>query len=432
MRSETVSTKLHQLTEQARRHPERVFTTLHHLIDVEFLQEAFLRLRKDAAAGVDNMTAAEYEEGLVQRLTELHLRVHTNRYRAQPVRRVWIEKEDGKRRPLGIPALEDKILQRAVQMVLQSIYETEFYDHSYGFRPKRSAHQALSQLRQSCFDCEVSSIYDADVSHYFDDIDHQQLNRFLDKKVKDGVIRRLINKWLKSGVLDGDRLYYPPNGSPQGGVISPLLSNVYLHYVLDEWFVHEVVPRLHGRAFIVRFADDFVIGCELASDAERLGVVIPKRFARYGLQIHPEKTRQVPFWRPSKRMTHRSGLGTFDFLGFTHYWGRARSGYWVVRRKTASKRLRRSLKALWVWCRNNRHLLVREQHLTLCRKLQGHYGYYGIRSNYKMLEAVYEETLRMWRRWLGSRSRRGYLRIEAFVKFLERYPLPKPRIVHAV
>ena len=432
MRSETVSTKLHQLAEQARRHPERVFTTLHHLIDVEFLQEAFLSLRKDAAAGVDNMTAAEYEEGLVQRLTDLHCRVHTNRYRAQPVRRVWIEKEGGKRRPLGVPALEDKILQRAVQMILQPIYEKEFHDHSYGFRPGRSAHQALSDLRQSCFDCEVSSIYDADVSNYFDDIDHIQLNRFLDKKVKDGVIRRLINKWLRAGVLDGERLYYQTSGSPQGSVLSPLLSNVYLHYVLDEWFVHEVQPRLYGRAFVVRYCDDFVIGCELASDARRLGVVIPKRFARYGLQIHPQKTRQVPFWRPSKRMVHRSGLGTFDFLGFTHYWGKARSGYWVVMRKTMAKRLRRSVKAFWSWCRMNRHTLVHEQHQTLCKKLQGYYGYYGIRGNYRMLEVIYNETLRAWRPWLGQRSRKGYLNFKAFVKFLERYPLPLPRIVHAV
>ncbi len=431
MRSETVSTKLRQLAEQARRHPERVFTTLHHLIDVDFLHEAFLRLRKEAAAGVDNMTAAEYQEGLIERLTELHHRVHTNRYRAQPVRRVWIEKEGGKRRPLGIPSLEDKILQRAVQMVLQPIYEEVFYEHSFGFRPQRSAHQALSQLRDSCFECEVSSIYDADVSHYFDDIDHRQLNRFLDLKVKDGVIRRLINKWLRTGVLDGESLYYPPSGSPQGGVISPLLSNVYLHYVLDEWFVHEVKPRLHGRAFLVRFADDFVIGCELASDTDRLGVVIPKRFARYGLQIHPEKTRQVPFWRPSKRMTHRSGLGTFDFLGFTHYWGKARSGHWVVKRKTASKRLRRSLKSLWTWCRDNRHIRVHEQHQTLSRKLHGHYGYYGIRGNFKMLEVVYEEALRTWRRWLGRRSRKGYLNVKAFASFVERYPLPMPRIVHA-
>ncbi len=258
MRSETVSTKLHQLSEQARRHPERVFTALHHLIDIEFLQEAYLRLRKDAAAGVDNMTSAEYAEGLVERLTELHLRVHENRYRALPVRRFWIDKEDGKRRPLGIPALEDKILQRAVQMILSAIYETQFHDVSYGFRAGRSAHQALSQLRESCFECEVSSIYDADVSHFFDDIDHCQLNRFLDMKVKDGVVRRLINKWLKAGVLDGGVLYYPANGSPQGGVISPLLSNVYLHHVLDEWFVNVVQPRLRGQAFLVRFADDCV------------------------------------------------------------------------------------------------------------------------------------------------------------------------------
>jgi len=432
MRSETVSTKLHQLSEQARRHPERVFTTLHHLIDVEFLHEAFLRLRKNAASGVDNMTAAEYAEGLADRLSDLHLRVHENRYRAQPVRRVWIAKEDGKRRPLGVTALEDKILQRAVQMVLSAIYEHEFHDVSYGFRTGRSAHQALSDLRQSCFDCEVSSIYDADVCQFFDDIDHHVLNSFLDKKVKDGVVRRLINKWLRVGVLDEDVLYYPPNGSPQGSVISPLLSNVYLHYVLDEWFVHEVQPRLHGRAFLVRFADDFVIGCELASDADRLGVVIPKRFAKYGLRIHSEKTRQVPYWRPSKRMAHRGGLGTFDFLGFTHYWCKARSGYWVVMRKTASKRLCRSLKALWAWCRWNRHMPVKEQHRMLGMKLQGHYGYYGIRGNYRLLEQVYEKTLMAWRRWLGTRSSKGSLSYKAFNQFMDRFPLPKPRIVHAI
>ena len=432
MRPETVSTKLHRLAEQARRHPERVFTTLHHLIDVEFLHEAFLRLRKNAASGVDNMTAAEYAEGLDQRLTELHLRVHENRYRAKPVRRVWIAKEDGKRRPLGVPALEDKILQRAVQMVLSAIYETQFHDVSYGFRAGRSAHQALNDLRQRCFDCEVSSIYDADVSQFFDDIDHHQLNRFLDMKVRDGVIRRLINKWLRAGVLDGVVLYYPPNGSPQGGVISPLLSNVYLHHVLDEWFVREVQPRLHGRAFLVRFADDFVIGCELASDANRLGLVIPKRFAKYGLRIHPEKTRQVPFWRPSKRMAHRSGLGTFDFLGFTHYWCKARSGHWVVKRHTATNRMRRSMKAMWAWCRWNRHMPVHEQHRCLSRKLQGHYGYYGIRSNYRLLEQVYEKTLMAWCKWLGARSSKGYLSFDAFNRFIERYPLPKPRIVHAI
>lgn len=432
VRSQTVSTQLHRLSEQAKEHPQRVFTTLHHLIDVEFLVEAFGRCRRDAAAGIDHMTVNEYEVGLIERLTELLQRVHNNRYRAQPVRRVWIAKEDGSQRPLGIPALEDKILQRAVQMVLSAIYEVEFHEVSYGFRPGRSAHQALSELREGCFKNQVSSIYDADVSNYFETIEHRQLNHFLDLKVKDGVIRRLINKWLKAGVIDGEWRYYATSGSPQGGVISPLLSNIYLHHVLDEWYEKEVKPRLKGRSFLVRFADDFVIGCELESDADRLGRVVPKRFARYGLTIHPEKTRRVNFRRPSRHMETRSGLGTFDFLGFTHYWSKARSGYWVVKRKTATKRLRRTLRALWTWCRSNRHSPVHEQHRTLSRKLQGHYGYYGVRSNFRLIEVVYERAIESWRRWLGRRSSKGYLGIEAFAVFLERYPLPKPRIIHDI
>ncbi len=227
MRSPTVSTTLCQLREQAEKHTERVFTTLHHLIDVAFLQDAYARLRKSAAAGVDDVTAAEYEVNLVGNLTELHQRVHDNRYRAQPVRRVWIDKEDGKQRPLGIPALEDKILQRAVVMVLEAIYEDEFHGFSYAFRPGRSPHQALTALREGCFATRVSSIYDADVSSYFDELDHQQLNRFLDRRVKDGVIRRLINKWLRAGIVEGERMYYPFSGTPQGGVVSPLLANIH-------------------------------------------------------------------------------------------------------------------------------------------------------------------------------------------------------------
>ena len=432
MRSQTVSTQLHQLSEQAKEHPERVFTTLHHLIDVECLVEAFGRCRRDAAAGIDHMTAEEYEVGLVERVTELHQRVHTNRYRAQPVRRVWIDKEDGSQRPLGIPALEDKILQRAVQMVLSAIYENEFHDVSYGFRSGRSAHQALKVLRENCFKCRVSSIYDADVSNYFETIDHQQLNCFLDLKVKDGVIRRLINKWLKAGVFDGEWRYYAKSGTQQGGVISPLLSNIYLHYVLDDWYVSDVQRRLKARSFLVRFADDFIIGCELESDAERLGNVVPKRFTNYGLTIHPVKTRRVKFRRPPRRMETRSGIGTFDFLGMTHFWSKARSGYWVVMRKTARKRLRRSSKAIWTWCRNNRHMPVHEQHSTLSKKLQGHYAYYGVRGNYRLLEIVYEKCLESWKKWLGRRCSKGYLSFEAFGRFIERYPLPKPRIVHDV
>ena len=431
LRSPTVLTKLYQLREQAKKHPDWVFTTLHHLIDVEFLQDAYAHLRKDAAAGVDEVTAEEYEVDLESNLIELHQRVHDNRYRAQPVRRVWIDKEEGKQRPLGIPVLEDKILQRAVLMVLEAIYEIEFYDHSYAFRPGRSAHQALKALRESCFECQVSSVYDADVSSFFDELDHQQLNCFLDKRVTDGVIRRLINKWLRAGIVEGEQIYYPASGTPQGGVASPFLANLYLHYVLDEWYAKEVRPRLHGRSFLVRFADDFVIGCELDTDVERIAQVVPKRFARFGLRIHPEKTRQVAFRRPLRGVKTRKGLGTFDFLSMTHYWSKARSGYWVIKRKTAAKRLRRSVRVLWTWCRSNRHEPVHEQRRTLSKKLQGHYGYYGLCGNYKLLEVVYEKAVDTWRYWLGRRSRNGYIRKDRFQDFLDRYPLPKPRIVHA-
>ncbi len=205
----------------------------------------------------------------------------------------------------------------------------------------------------------------------------------------------------------------------------------YLHYVLDEWYAKEVRPRLRGRSFLIRFADDFVIGCERDTDMERLGRVVPKRFARFGLRIHPEKTRRVAFRRPSRGVLTRKGLGTFDFLGMTHYWSKARSGYRVVKRKTAAKRLRRSVRALWTWCRSNRHESIHEQHRMLSKKLQGHYGYYGLRGNYKQLEVVYEKAIDTWRYWLGRRSRRGYIRKDAFRGFLDRYPLPKPRIVHA-
>lgn len=432
MGSPTVSMKLRRLREQADEHPQRVFTTLHHLIDVEFLEEAYRRLNKNAAAGVDGVTAKEYEANLAENLTELRRRVHENRYRAQPVRRVWLAKEDGKERPLGIPVLEDKILQRAVAMVLECLYEGMFYDFSYGFRRGRSAHQALTALREQCVQHRASSILDADIRGYFDSINRQCLNEFLDRRVKDGVVRRLIGKWLKAGILEGERLHYAEDGTPQGGVISPLLANIYLHYVLDEWYVQEVQPRLRGRSSLVRFADDFVGMFEDAGDAERVYEVLPKRFARFGLTIHPEKTRLVPFRRPPPTQTTRGGgLGTFDFLGQTHYWSRSRKGSWVIKRRTARKRQHRAMRALWTWCRKNRHAPVHQQHRQLSQKLHGHYGYYGIRGNYAKVNAYYGHALRAWRYWLGRRSRKGKVPLGAFFRFLERYPLPRPRIVHA-
>lgn len=431
-RSPTISTKLQAIAKQAIDHPEMVFTTLVHHIDVEWLEEAYRLTNKRSAAGIDGVTATEYGANLEQNLQGLHERLRSGRYKAPPVERVWLEKEDGRMRPIGKPTFEDKIVQRAVAMLLEAVYEQDFYDFSYGFRPRRSAHQALHELREQCRKQDINWVVDADVSGFFDELRHDLLREFIKRRVNDGGILRLIGKWLNAGVMDAGNLTHAEKGSPQGGVVSPLLANVFLHYVLDEWYEQEVKPRLKGRSFLLRFADDYVIGCELESDAHRIMEVLPKRFGRYGLTIHPQKTKLVKFGKPSKNGPPDSKNGTFDFLGFTHYWAKSRRGYWVIKRKTAHKRLRRSIKALWQWCKENRHLPFKEQYRMLCLKLRGHYQYYGIRSNYRQLEAFYQQVLKGWWYWLNRRNRRRELEWEKFKRILTILPLPRPRIIHAI
>jgi RNA-directed DNA polymerase len=274
---------------------------------------------------------------------------------------------------------------------------------------------------------------DADVSGFFDTLDWSHLRAFIQQRVNDGGILRLIGKWLHAGVLEAGALSYPDKGTPQGGVISPMVSNVFLHRVLDEWFVKDVQPRMQGRCFLTRFADDFIIGCELEADARRVMAVLPKRFNRFRLTIHPEKTALIAFKQPPSRELSARGTGSFDFLGFTHYWAKTRRGYWVIKRKTVGKRLRRFMRAIWTWCRENRHAPLQEQYQTLCLKLRGYYQYYGIRGNFKMLEVVYEHTERAWRYWLSRRSHKGHIRWQKFVESVHRkLPLPKPRIMHNI
>jgi RNA-directed DNA polymerase len=431
-RSPIVSTKLQAIAEQAIAYPEMVFTTLAHHIDVEWLREAYRLTNKSSAAGVDGVTATEYAANLEENLQALHERLKSGQYKAPPVERVWLDKEDGRKRPIGKPTFEDKIVQRAVVMLLEAIYEQDFYDFSHGFRPGHSAHQALHALREQCWELNIKWIVDADVSGFFDELRHDLLRDFIKRRVNDGGILRLIGKWLNAGVMEEGNLTYAEKGSPQGGVVSPLLANVFLHYVLDEWYEQEVKPRLKGRSFLLRFADDFVIGCELESDARRIMEVLPKRFDRYGLTIHPHKTKLVKFGKPPKNGSPDPKNGTFDFLGFTHYWAKSRRGYWVIKRKTAHKRLRRSIKALWQWCKENRHLPLKEQYRMLCLKLRGHYQYYGIRSNYHQLEAVYQQVLKGWWYWLNRRNRQRDLEWEKFKQILTIFPLPRPRIVHAI
>lgn len=433
--SEIISTKLHQVAELARSAPQMVLTTLAHHIDVSWLYEAYLRTRKDGAVGVDGQTAADYAPtlgALGANLRALLDRFKSGTYRAPAVRRAYVPKGDGtQQRPIGIPTFEDKILQRAVTMVLEAIYEQDFVECSYGFRPGRSAHQALEVLWAALMEMHGGVVLEVDIRAFFDSLDHGQLRAILDQRVRDGVIRRLIDKWLKAGVLEEGQRHYPEAGTPQGGVVSPLLANIYLHEVLDRWFADEVQPRLEGKAVLVRYADDFVMVFASARDAHRVMAVLPKRFGKYGLTLHPEKTRMVPFrrpqWHASKQPAQR-----FDFLGFTHYWARSRKGHWVVKRQTASQRFSRAVRAVDEWCRRRRHWPVREQHAGLVRKLKGHCAYYGITGNSRALGRFHYELRRHWQRWLNRRSQRRRMPWARFARLLGVYPLPAPVAVHSI
>ena len=434
----SILTGLQGVAELSRRKPGMVWTTLAHHIDLELLKEAYRLTRKDGAAGVDGQTAQEYGENLEENLRTLLERLKSGTYQAPPVRRVYIPKGDGKKsRPIGIPTFEDKILQRAVVMVLEAVYEQDFLDCSYGFRPCRSAHQALAALWQELMRVGGGFVIELDIEKFFDTLDHRHLREFLDKRVRDGVIRRVIGKWLKAGVLEGGEVQEPESGTPQGGVISPLLANIFLHEVLDKWFEQEVKPRMKGSAFLVRYADDALMVFSLENDARRVMAVLAKRFGRFGLSLHPEKTRLVDFRRPKQTdqqgdSGQGSGPAVFDFLGFTHYWGKTRKGNLAVKRKTAKDRFGRSLRKVVQWCRNNRHLPIGVQHQNLIRKLRGYYQYYGVIGNRRALTRFLYEVKRAWRKWLDRRSQKRNMYWERFVRLLARYPLPEPPLTRLV
>lgn len=432
---ESVLTRLQRIAQLAREDPKRAFLSLAHHIDIDLLREAYRRTRKDGAPGIDGQTAASYQEKLEENLQSLLDRFKSGRYHAPPVRRAYIPKgsDPTKKRPIGMPTFEDKILQRAVAMVLEAVYEQDFLDCSYGFRPRRSAHQAIRRIWEGLMEMGGGCVLEADIQSFYDQLDHSQLRDFLDQRVRDGVIRRMLDKWLKAGVMEGGTLSHPLAGTPQGGVISPLLSNIYLHEVLDTWFEAAVKPRLAGKAFLIRFADDFVLVFQRESDARRVLEVLPKRFGKYGLSLHPDKTRLVRFEQPRPKAeagaTQRhEEPKSFDFLGFTHYWERSRRGRWLVKRKTASDRITRFLRQINQWCQDNRHAPLGWQQTQLLSKLRGHSGYYGITGNSKSLSSVHHWVKRIWRKWLSRRSRGSTMTWERFKLLLKRYPLPNLRI----
>ena len=431
--SSTVSTKLQMVAELSREHPQRVWTNLAHHIDLDFLRAAFTRVRKDCAPGIDGQTAADYATNLDANLTALLARFKAGTYRAPAVRRVYIPKDDGRLRPIGIPTFEDKILQLSVAMVLGAIYEQDFLPCSYGFRPRRSAHQALEELFQGLQGMWGGTVIKLDIASFFDEMSHAHLRCFLDRRVQDGVIRKAIDKWLTAGALESGQVLRAARGSPQGGVISPLLANIFLHEVLDTWFEREVRPRMRGRCVLVRFADDAVLAFASEQDARRVFTILPKRFARFGLQLHGDKTRLVPFSSPRRGcgltvMDSNHDAGSFDFLGFTHYWGLSRKGSDVVKRRTAKTRFRRALRDINRWCRANRHEKLAIQHSVLSAKVRGHYGYFGIQGNWQRLNSFRHAVRRIWCKWLGRRSRKAYMSWERFAHLDRRYSLPWPTV----
>lgn len=429
----TVAAQIQRIAELVEKAEGRPFTTLAHHVTVEWLREAAARTRTDGATGVDGQTGEEYNSNLEENLQDLYRRIRSGTYRPPPVRGVEIPKADGKTRPLGIPTYEDKVFQRAVVMLLEPLYEPGFHPDSYGFRPGRSAHQALAALYDCLMAWHGGWVLEVDIRKFFDTLGHDHLLELLRQKVRDGTVLRWIENWLRAGVHKDGATQRRDVGTPQGGVISPLLANVYLHYVLDLWFEHEVRPRLGGRARLIRYADDFVIVFDREQDARRVMDVLPKRFERYGLAIHPDKTKLVPFHQPPRgsppkgRPSHPAP-GSFDLLGFTHAWRQTGSGTWFVKRSTAKSRLTRSLQAIRDWCRAHRHDPIWQQTAQLAAKMRGHFQYYGLRGNLDSIRAFSLEVHRIRAKWLSRRSQGR--NVKKLLRALHANPLPWPTLAH--
>lgn len=423
----TMSTVELQIAERARKFKGEALHSLYPFIDATMLRESYNKLNRHSAKGVDGKTWQQYGLELPERQDRLLEEFRTGRYKAPAIRRVYIPKDKHSRRPLGIPTIEDKVMQESVRRVLNPIYEEDFKPFSYGFRSGRSAHQAIEYLFREVSFGKMHYIIDADIKNYFGKINHGMLRDFLDKRVKDGVIRKMIDKWLKAGIMESGNISYPDEGTPQGSVISPLLSNIYLHYVLDEWFSEQIQPLLKGKSFIVRYADDFVLGFSDKSDADRVMEVLPKRFAKHGLTLHAEKTKLIDL------NSQRGGNGrSFDFLGFTHFLSKSKKGNKVLKRKTSSKRLTRAIMNVSNYIQKNRHMKLRDLIAALNVKLRGHYSYYGVSFNSRSLESFYRMVRSSLFKWLNRRGGKIKLNWNAFSDHVEKWnPLMKPIIKHS-
>ena len=429
---ETVETKLHRIAEKARKEPQFKFTSLYHLMNEEHLRECFKRLRKDAAAGIDKMTKEKYAENLDSNLSNLTERLHRMAYRPQPVRRKYIPKPGSdKQRPLGIPCFEDKLVQAGLVRILEAVYEQDFIGDSYGFRPKRSCHQALRALSESVENGPVNHIIEADIKGFFDNVKQDWLMKFLEHRIGDKRILRMVKRFLKAGVSEDGSITVSDDGTPQGGVISPLLANIYLHYALDLWLEKVVRKRCTGQVRLIRVADDFVVCLQYKAEAEEVERILIERLGKFGLEVEPTKTRVVEFGRYAAENAKRRGERpeTFDFLGFTHYCGTRRDGKgFRMKRITARKKFTSKVKAFKGWLKTARTMKTKELWEVAKAKLRGHYAYYGVSDNLPGIMRFSEEAKRLLFKWLNRRGKRQGLNWQKFSEMLKRFPLPEPRI----
>ena len=429
----TTQLKLSLIAGHATRDKTMQFTSLAHLLDKEFLLECFLSLNRNKAKGVDNVGWYDYETGLMENIDSLVSRLKAKKYKPLPARRVYIPKGGNETRPLGISAIENKIVEKGISTLLQSIYEQDFSNHSCGFRPKLNCHQALNELDNQIMRNPINHIVEADIKGFFDNVSHELLIKFLEIRIKDSSMLYLIKKFLKAGYVDDSLLVTSEQGTAQGSILSPILANIFLHYVLDVWFEHTVKNHTQGYCELIRYADDFVCVVQYAYDAERIEKALKNRFSRFELEIHPKKSRKLSFGRfetvNAKKEKRRAN--TFDFLGFTHFCDKTRKGFFKVGRKTSKNKFVKKCRDMTGWLKSIRNTAKpKEWWNTLNSKLRGHFQYYGVSGNYESINAFYKHTVRMLHKWLNRRSQKRSMNWKNFTKYLECYSIVKPKIVH--
>jgi len=424
--------KLSLISERAAREPELQFTSLAHLLNVSFLNDCYNSLNRNKAVGIDNVSWAEYGNNLEANLDKLVGKMKCRKYKPIPAKRVYIPKNETEKRPLGISAIENKIVETGIKHILESIYEQDFYDFSYGFRPKRSCHQALAKVDSLIMKNNVNHSVEADIKGFFDNVSHTELMEFLEKRIKDASLLHLIKLFLKAGYIDEGLLLKSEKGTPQGSILSPILANIYLHYVLDDWFATTVKQHIVGFCEIVRYADDFICVVQYAKEGKRVEKALKNRFNKYGLEIHPTKSQTISFgkYEQQNAKNQKRRANTFDFLGFTHFCDKTRNGKFKVGRKTSRKKFRAKMKTMNNWLKSTRNRMpLKEWWKILRAKLRGHFQYYGISGNYVSISKFNKLTVELTKKWINRRSQKRSMNWEQFNLYLEKYPLPKPKIM---